>query len=296
MEVYTVDAPDAVMMIADRVRFDPLHETMRILIWAKTYPELSKRHKETVCTAGCTEQGEPIRLYPIPLRYMPDHQKYKLYDWVDVKVEKNRSDSRPESYKVVGDFERVDRVGTDHGAWSNRRRVLFQNEHWQYDCLSDLRAERQDSGRSLGFVKVGRIDRVWTKVRSKEDAANHAEKLDRIRRQGTLFDDQRALNLEFQPSRVHVGWRCARLDGPNACPGHTAGVFDWGLGELGRRNGADAALDHMKSLADLGEHDLGFFLGNFKAHPQNFGIIGLWYPKRVQADADIAQSDMFGAM
>lgn len=36
----------------------------RVLIWTKTYPELSTRYIETVCTAGVLEDGSPVR--PVP--------------------------------------------------------------------------------------------------------------------------------------------------------------------------------------------------------------------------------------
>jgi len=34
-------------------------ETIRVLIWGKTYPELSKRYTETVCTPGVREDEDP---------------------------------------------------------------------------------------------------------------------------------------------------------------------------------------------------------------------------------------------
>src|SRR6266567_8148955 len=35
------------------------YEEKKILIWGKTYPELSIKHLETVCTGGVTEDGAP---------------------------------------------------------------------------------------------------------------------------------------------------------------------------------------------------------------------------------------------
>ena len=34
----------------------------KILIWAKTYPELSSRYLETVCTAGMLPSGKPFEI------------------------------------------------------------------------------------------------------------------------------------------------------------------------------------------------------------------------------------------
>jgi hypothetical protein len=57
-------------------------QKIRVLIWGKTYPELSTHYRETVCTGGVREDGSPIRLYPVPLRYLDTEKRYELYDWV----------------------------------------------------------------------------------------------------------------------------------------------------------------------------------------------------------------------
>ncbi len=49
-------------------------ETKRILVTVKTYPTPAAKYTETVCTAGITEDGEWIRIYPIRYR-MLDHDK-----------------------------------------------------------------------------------------------------------------------------------------------------------------------------------------------------------------------------
>ena len=41
-------------------------EKKKILVTVKAYPEKSKRHGQVVCTIGITEEGEWIRLYPMP--------------------------------------------------------------------------------------------------------------------------------------------------------------------------------------------------------------------------------------
>jgi hypothetical protein len=42
----------------------------QVLIIGRASPEPSKKHIETVCTGGITADGEVLRLYPIPLRYL----------------------------------------------------------------------------------------------------------------------------------------------------------------------------------------------------------------------------------
>ncbi|HLM44283.1 MAG TPA: hypothetical protein VK458_10455, partial [Myxococcaceae bacterium] len=109
----------------------------------------------------------------------------------------------------------------------------------------------------------------------------HQEKLARLMSKLDLFG-QPQRQLEFYPFKIRVGWRCERLDGSRRCPGHTATVLDWGLGELARKAGPEKAVAKMESLADLNRYDLRFYMGNFKAHPKNFGIVSLWYPLRAE--------------
>jgi len=40
----------------------------KVLITVKTYPTISGKYDELVCTAGFTKEGEWIRIYPIPFR------------------------------------------------------------------------------------------------------------------------------------------------------------------------------------------------------------------------------------
>lgn len=58
----------------------------RILITVKTYPTLSKKYGETVCTAGVREDGTWVRLYPIPFRRLDQEQQFKKYDWIECHV------------------------------------------------------------------------------------------------------------------------------------------------------------------------------------------------------------------
>ena len=43
-------------------------EKQRILVTVKTYPTLSRKYGETVCTAGIREDGTWVRIYPVPFR------------------------------------------------------------------------------------------------------------------------------------------------------------------------------------------------------------------------------------
>lgn len=64
-------------------------ERKRIYITVKTYPTISEKYAELVCTAGILEDGSWIRIYPMPFRLLKDEQRYPKYTWIDAEVEKN---------------------------------------------------------------------------------------------------------------------------------------------------------------------------------------------------------------
>ena len=51
------------------IAYTPFVMKERILITVKTYPTLSLKYAELVCTAGVNERGEWRRIYPIQFRH-----------------------------------------------------------------------------------------------------------------------------------------------------------------------------------------------------------------------------------
>ncbi len=49
----------------------------KVLITVKTYPTLSAKYDELVCTAGFKEDGTWVRLYPVPFRKKSYAEQYK---------------------------------------------------------------------------------------------------------------------------------------------------------------------------------------------------------------------------
>jgi hypothetical protein len=256
-------------------------QRIRALIWGKTYPELSARHLETVCTGAVNEQGEPLRLYPVPLRYMEGTQQYSLYDWIEVDVERNSVDPRPESRKIRP--ESIARVGSispsSKDEWRARREIVLADGRWQFDSIESLKTAQRTSQRSMGVLRVGEIVGVRVMSKDAEAERRHEAKRAQVTAPGDLFRPE-YLPLEFVPFDVRLRFRCA-----GACSGcakhpHDMKVLDWGLIELGRRDGPAAALARLTHIANLRTHDFRLFMGNFRHRMHNFGIIGLWYPKR----------------
>ena len=89
----------------------------RILVTVKTYPTLSTKYGELVCTAGIREDGSWVRIYPVPFRQLGETEKYKKFDWVECDLVRRTKDPRPESYfpldnrelQAVGHMDTKDR-------------------------------------------------------------------------------------------------------------------------------------------------------------------------------------------
>ena len=72
----------------------------KVLVTVRTYPVPSKKSIEVSCTAGITEDGQWIRLFPIPSRFLDSDKRFSKYQYIEADVTKSQSDIRPESYKI----------------------------------------------------------------------------------------------------------------------------------------------------------------------------------------------------
>ena len=97
------------------------------LITVKTYPTLSRKYGETVCTAGIRPDGSWVRIYPVPFRRLGEDEQYKKFDWIEVDLIRSRSDPRPETRHPADmrQMSRVAHIDTDD-EWRERRRLLLE--------------------------------------------------------------------------------------------------------------------------------------------------------------------------
>jgi len=235
----------------------PGYTEYKILIWGKTYPELSKKYIETVCTAGVLESGKPVRLYPITYRYLDDEQ-FTLYQWITAGLLKNPNDTRPESYKIDCDSITVgEKLPGTKDEWGKRGEFMFKDKGWQFETVDDLVAAQKTHRTSIGIVEPRKITKVEATDRSEDDKLSFEQKFEDLKKtieaqraQIQMFEDAippEMKKLEFLKSRVVVSWLCKAKD----CTGHRMQVLDWGLCELQRREGSEAALKRMQELCKL---------------------------------------------
>jgi hypothetical protein len=257
----------------------------RLFIWGKTYPELSTKHFETVCTAAVRASGQPVRLYPISYRYL-DNQ-FSKYQWITARIWKNERDPRPESYRIDCDSITVEEtVRPTFNEWGQRAEILFRDPTWSFDSVDCLLTAQQQAKTSIGVVTPRQILAVGLSPRSDSDRQSFDQKFQELKKnlnakrlQTTFFEDdlpKEMKRLEFIDVRLQISWLC----GSGECSGHKMQVLDWEVCELQRRQGHAAALSKFLSICDLKKYALKFFLGNLRLYPNSFMIVGLWYPLR----------------
>jgi hypothetical protein len=99
----------------------------KVLITVKTYPTLSRKHGELVCTAGVREDGSWVRLYPIPFRLLDYKDRYQKFDWIETRLVRNTKDPRPETFHLAdtADIQQVGRMETADN-WRERRDLMLK--------------------------------------------------------------------------------------------------------------------------------------------------------------------------
>ncbi len=258
------------------------YTSTRALIFGKTYPELSTKYVETVCTGGILESGQPIRLYPVPLRYLDGESQYRLYDWITVPMEKSRTDPRPESFHIAPNkIQLGDNVPPDQAEWSARREYVFRDLSWHFGGMAELMEANRSRQCSIGLVQPGQIDDVVLTAKSPNERTRFDQKMAALQEhvESDMFHPS-FKHLAFMSHEITLHWRCAERCGTCARQPHGMKILDWGLFELARRDSWQAAADRMREISDLTRYDFRLYLGNFRLHMRNFGIIGLWYPKK----------------
>lgn len=171
----------------------------KILITAKTYPTLSRKYAELVCTAGVNESGEWRRIYPVRFRSLLDDQKYKKFQWIEAELEKSSADKRPESYRIVReDSLRIlgDPLPTS-GKWISRREAFFDKVMIHND-LSELIRSAHRNRLSLAAFAVSEWLEFTSEPVGREWDPKKLAQLEAQRRQLDLFKDEVTLAEELR--------------------------------------------------------------------------------------------------
>ena len=161
----------------------------RILITVKTYPTLSRKYGETVCTAGVRPDGSWVRMYPVPFRRLDQEQHYRKFDWLECKLIRNTTDFRPETFRPMdmNELRAIDHVGTGDG-WSDRRTILLKTAR-VYTQLDELIAGAKANIVSLAVFKPTRVTNFICEEDDREWDTNRLRQMQEQFKQLDIFED-----------------------------------------------------------------------------------------------------------
>lgn len=262
----------------------------KVLIAVKTYPTLSGKYDELVCTAGFREDGSWIRIYPIPFRKLGRESQYKKWQWINIDLVKNKKDIRTESYQPVNiddDIGLETILTTDHN-WADRKRFVLNNV---YSNLDQLIAEsKYPPYKSLAVLKPKKVlDFVWEKDSREWDE----EKLKSVyanQAQLNLFEQDRETAFKIVKKLPYkFSYVFTTEDGKR----RKLMIEDWELGMLYWNCLKKSPKDEEKACREVKKKyfekmingkDFHFFVGTtLKFHmtaPNPYIIIGTFWPKQ----------------
>jgi hypothetical protein len=260
----------------------------KILIAVKTYPTISSKYDELVCTAGFLEDGTMIRIYPIQFRKKAYASQYKKYDWIEIDLVKNDSDFRPESYRPLTHDTEIKIIGhidtTDN--WADRKKIALNKIHFDLTALIS-EAKDKTTCTSLAVFKPTKIldfkaelvEREWD--REKLENLLQLNLFDRTTAEGK-FEVVRKLPYKFSFILADSGDRKSKMM-----------IEDWEIGQLFWNCLAHHEGNEKRALADVTAKyfddfaktkDLHLILGTTQMHHyvshNPFIIIGTFYPKK----------------
>jgi hypothetical protein len=256
----------------------------KILIATKTYPSISQKYRETVCTAGVLldEQEQPlqwIRIYPIRFRQLDFDRRFPRWSIINAKIERNDKDYREESYRIEDEsIEIVRKIDTKRN-WEERKQLVLP---LQFQSIQDIK----DRGKSLGIIKPNQILKYYCKKTDRDWNPKQQAMLDQI----DLFEP--SVDLEKIPYQFGYEF----IDGANKK--HKYSISDWEISELYRKSRDTSKENTLEEREEEGklkvreklEHeflstkDLYFIVGNLKNHSQTFMIIGIFYPPLIEGE------------
>lgn len=263
----------------------------RVLISVKTYPIPSAKYDELVCNAGFLENGKWIRVYPVKFMALPYSQQYKKFDWIQLNLERNKSDFRQESYKPLqGIDEPIHTLGNistgKNRDWVERKRFALEDVFTSMKKLIEL-SKTPNIWKSLATVKPKEI----VEFKIEPDDRDWKPAMRESLRQLKLFE-QSSVSREAEivrklPYKYYYRFLTEGDNKPRKLM-----IEDWEIGALywnclAQTEGDEVAANELvykKYCDEFLEKDLFFFVGTTKANhiraPNPFVIIGVFYPPK----------------
>lgn len=270
-------------------------QKLKILITIKTYPIPSSKYDELVCTAGVTETGAFVRLYPINFRELPYDRQYRKYQWIEVDAVRHVNDTRKESFRPLPDTLRIlgDPIPTKRGDWTERARFVLVEAARSMENLQD---QQERDRTSLGIFKPSAVRDL---VITPDDTPWKPGFINALR-QARLFETRRK-TLEPPrkvPFKFHYHFDCA----DPRCKGHRMMIEDWEAGALfwnlvdrGADQSEAAEKVKQKFLHEMCGTDKNthFYVGTVAGHPKSWVVVGVFWPKAERMKDSLSKGSLF---
>jgi len=265
-------------------------EIRKVLITVKTYPTLSLKYAELVCTAGILDDGKWVRIFPMPFRKLDYDSKFKKFQWIELLIKKSTSDYRPESFEVV-DWTKIKLLGdvlNRKHSWRNRRNIVFAKSKVYLD-LSEIIDLAKQNVLSLATFKPTRILDFIVEDAMREWDEKKLRNLENRSKQLSLIQSPEEIKRELQIVKklpYKFSYRFEDINGKIS----TMMIEDWEIGALYWNCLRDAYNDEETAIQKVRQKywdefltkDLHLFLGTTLANhlraPNPFIIIGVFPP------------------
>lgn len=264
----------------------------KVLITVTTYPLPSRSYDELVCTAGVLENGDWIRIYPVPLSFLLDLRdsgkvKNVKYTWIKLELVKRKDDFRPESFSPqhydFSDLTLDNRLDTENN-WQLRKDFCLQKVYTNLTQL--IEDSKAPNNTSLASFKPTKI----TGFEFEEDEREWKDEWKEIRKQSDLFAADHNPEILIPKLPYRFFYRFTDDSGKSS----RLMIEDWEIGALYwnclRRAEGNEKIALEKVREQYGSNfiknkDIYLFLGTTKEwHMRRaknpFVIIGVFYPKK----------------
>jgi len=272
----------------------------KLLITVVTYPLPSRSYDELICTAGILENGDWIRIYPVPMKFLMGLRadgkisSFK-YTWIELDLKKRSDDFRPESHSPIhydfSDIETFNRIDTKNN-WTERKKFCTQKVYTNLTQL--IEDSKAPTNISLATFKPALITGFEIQ---EEENREWKDEWKELRKQPDLFTPDKNPEIQIQKLPYKFFYRFVDAEGRKS----RLMIEDWEIGQLywnclkKAEGNEQIALDKVREKYEtkfLKENDLHFFLGTTKEwHTRRatnpFVIIGVFYPPKEEVQPSL---------
>jgi len=227
-------------------------KTLELMVNCKTYPAVSTKYIETVCTGGVQADGQFVRLYPVPFRFLDAEEQYSRWDVIRVRAYRDTKDKRPESWHLAPGMPItvIDSISTEKRRWE-----------WMQKTVHSSTKYMTDNGITNGCVEIEPIALYWEPDSKEWTASQRA-----VINQGDLF----ATKQQLEDISERVPWQFRlKFRERNSGREDDAKVLAWSYYQGFRR--AAKQMDEVSALNSVAENIRGSIFNSAK---KVFAIFG----------------------